>query len=293
MDLLKQLYKVHSPSHHEEPMQKFILAWLKKNQPTVKVSLDKAGNIYVTKGDAETFPCVVAHMDEVHDKRPAHFKVVVYKDNYILGGDSELLRPCGIGADDKNGIWVALKLLSKFESMKAAFFVGEEVGCTGSNRCDMKFFDDCRFVLQADRKGGSDFIEKANGVELCGQAFKSALKLSQFGYKATDGLLTDVMTLKNRGLKVACANVSCGYYNPHTVDEYTSFYELENCLAFFEHAFTEITTVQPHKHIPKYDVRPYSGYGGKYSMNGSWLDDDETDMPSRGRSYVPQPKFNF
>lgn len=284
MKLLIDLYKVHSPSRHEEPMRRFLKKYIGQIEGA-RVEEDKTGNLLVTKGLSETYPCIVAHMDEVHTIRPKKFKVVVYKDNYILGGDAEILRPCGIGADDKNGIWVALKLLERFDAVKAAFFVGEEVGCVGSRAVDLKFFDDCRFVLQADRKNGGDFIDTACGTSLCGQPFKAAMKISQFGYKPTIGLTTDVQELKSRGLAVACANLSCGYYNPHTIDEYTDFSELENCLEMCEYAFRHITDVQKHKHVAKYDLPNYSG-NGKYPFAGYMKQynyaDDSTDMKSRG-----------
>jgi hypothetical protein len=36
----------------------------------------------------------------------------------------------GLGADDKNGIWIALQCLKKYDTVKVAFFVSEEVGCS-------------------------------------------------------------------------------------------------------------------------------------------------------------------
>lgn len=284
MKLLKELYKVHSPSRHEEPMRKFLKKYI-GNIGGTKVEEDKVGNLLVTKGASKTYPCIVAHMDEVHTVRPRRFKVVVYQDNYILGGDAEILRPCGIGADDKNGVWIALKLLERFDAVKAAFFVGEEVGCIGSHAVDMKFFDDVRFVLQCDRKGGSDFVDTIAGTQLCSTAFKSAMKIDDFGYKVTTGLSTDVETLKERGLAVSCCNMSCGYYNPHTIDEYTDFVELENCLDMCSRAFATITDVQKHKYVRKYDLPSYSSqsrYGFNSYMSQYNHDDDSTDMQSRG-----------
>lgn len=280
MELLKQLYKVHSYSGNEEPMRRFITRWAKNNG--LSVTKDTTGNLYITKGTAESYPCIVAHMDEVHRTRPDKFKVVVYKGNYILGGDAETLRPAGIGADDKNGIWCALRCLERFDAVKAAFFVKEEVGCQGSAVADMTFFEDCRFVLQADRKGGGDFVNNISGTELSNQQFLSKMHLKDFGYKTTNGGLTDVCTLKQNGLAVACANISCGYYNPHTVDEYTNFVELENCLALIVHAFETITEVCPHKHVPKYDIGyKSSGMKQKYPfvgwMNGGLANEEEED----------------
>ena len=144
----------------------------------------------------------------------------------------------------------------------------------------MKFFSDCRFVLQADRKGGSDFIDNACCTELCSTAFKAAMKISQFGYKPTSGLSTDVETLKSRGLAVCCANISCGYYNPHTIDEYTDFSELENCLEMCEYAFRHITDVMKHRHVPKYDLPNYSNHG-RYGFNSYMRDYDFDDDSTR------------
>ena len=31
------------------------------------VTQDEVGNLYVTKGDSDTYPCTVAHIDTVHD----------------------------------------------------------------------------------------------------------------------------------------------------------------------------------------------------------------------------------
>ena len=34
-----------------------------------------------------------------------------------------------------------------------------------------------------------------------------------------NGLMTDILALKEKGLEVSCINVSCGYYNAHTDEE--------------------------------------------------------------------------
>ena len=101
------------------------------------------------------------------------------------------------------------------------------------------------------------------------------MKLKSYGYSEENGMTTDVMTLKQNGLAVACANISCGYYNPHTPDEYTNFAELENCLDFIEHAFVNIHEVCRHKHVAKYDIGYTSrGMNSKYPFMGKAFDDD-------------------
>ena len=65
--LLKQLFSIHSPSGNEKRMKKFIMKWISKNVPDASVSFDRKGNIYVIRGKDETYPCIVAHLDQVQD----------------------------------------------------------------------------------------------------------------------------------------------------------------------------------------------------------------------------------
>lgn len=43
-------------------------------------------------------------------------------------------------------------------------------------------------------------------------------------------MMTDVLELKERGLGVSCINLSCGYYEPHSDEEFTVKKDLLNCL---------------------------------------------------------------
>ena len=56
--------------------------------------------------------------------------------------------------------------------------------------------------------------------------------LSEFNYQLVEGGKTDVVELKMRGLKIPVCNISCGYYNAHTSEEYTIFSELQHSLRF-------------------------------------------------------------
>ena len=241
MELLKQLYMVSSPSKDEKDMFAFICNWM--GQHKFECNVHDWG-ITCVKGVSNTYPCIVAHMDEVHKRHP--YKRIVETDGIVFGYDVNECAQCGIGADDKNGIWVALKMLERLDAVKVAFFVGEEIGCAGSSQCDMSFFDDCRFVVQCDRRNGSDFITDA-GLELCSDEFVKACKIENFGYHEEHGLMTDVLELKERGLKVSAVNLSCGYYKPHTAEEYTELSELQNCLDFVEWICRNVTDVYPHE----------------------------------------------
>lgn len=268
MELLKKLYTIHSKSNKEDKMLEFLVEWLFKNLPEdTQVEMDKKCNLYVKKGVSETYPCVVAHVDQVQTLHSDDFEAVETND-IIFGWSRKNKRKEGLGADDKNGVWVALKCLLKYDAIKAAFFVGEEIGCIGSSAADMDFFKDCRFVLQCDRRGYNDLITEASCCELCSKDFVNAIHASWFGYSEAHGMMTDVMTLKENGLEVSCVNISCGYYEPHTDDEFTIKDDLLNCLYFVEHIIETCTDVYPHTYVYKPYSYPYAGYGSKSYYKG-------------------------
>ena len=214
-------------------MVKYLVARLREIGLTVLT--DDLANIFGVYGESDTYPCIVAHTDEAHFSKPKDFEIIEYKGN--LFGFSESEKDfVGLGADDKNGIWIALKVAEQFvrnkQPIKVAFFAAEEVDCVGSGNSDLTFFKDCRFVLQFDRKGGSDFINKANGLELNSREFRRTVEkiYRRYGYKNASGYTTDVYKLKMMGLDISVANISCGYYNAHTEKEMTSIKELKNAL---------------------------------------------------------------
>ena len=246
MELLTELYKTFSPSGKEQEMKKFIVRWVKDNCRNAMISRDKKGNLYITKGKAKTYPCLCAHLDQVQKTHALDFEVCCSGD--ILFGYSKTFKSYqGLGADDKNGCWVCLNCLKKYDAIKVVFFVEEETGCHGSQKAILSFFDDCRYVLQIDRKNGGDFITNIGGwTPLCSQEFIDAVQPEKFGYKEETGMLTDVEVLKDNGLKVSAANLSCGYYNPHTDQEFTLWSELKNCLSFVEHIIETCQNVYQH-----------------------------------------------
>ena len=139
--LLKSLYKVFSPSMEEKKMRRFIKRHIKKNIPGVTVVQDENGNLLITKGESESYPCICAHMDQVQRHHPKDFECIE-NDDVIFGYSSKTRSQCGLGADDKNGLFIALECLASYDVLKCAFFVGEEIGCRGSSAVDMNFFND-------------------------------------------------------------------------------------------------------------------------------------------------------
>ena len=49
MDLLKQLYCIHSPFYREWPMICFIREYIRQHVPEADVQMDSWGNLYIKK----------------------------------------------------------------------------------------------------------------------------------------------------------------------------------------------------------------------------------------------------
>lgn len=269
MKLLEQLYSISSPSTKEKKMRSFLINKIRSIKDA-KYSIDAIGNIYITKGKGESFPCLAAHIDEVHLSHSQDYEIVNHNNEIIFGYDTKERRFQGIGADDKNGIWVCLKCLELFPLLKCVFFVQEEIGCIGSQEADMTFFRDCRFVVQCDRKGNQDIITKINNTSICSLTFLKQISPSLFGYNQNHGLSTDVYQLKLNGLGISCINLSCGYYYPHSEHEMTNIADLNKCLDYVQYIIANCTDIYPHKLSSNY-FRSRSIYL-PYAINNYWDD---------------------
>jgi tripeptide aminopeptidase len=205
---------------------------------------DKWGNIYLIKGEGP-YPCCVAHMDTVHAITGRGIVVIRYDDK-LTGLDPGTMMQTGIGGDDKCGIYAALHCLTNLPACKVALFVDEEIGCLGSSDCDIEFFKDCRFILQADRRGNKDFVEDISGP-LSSKRFRRDVApiIKRFGYAPCKGMMSDVMALRDEQVGVACANMSAGYYNPHQDCEYIDLKDLANVVGLMMALCTELTDRYP------------------------------------------------
>lgn len=274
-NLLFNTMSVQSSSRNQTAMQDYIVHVVEQ-VAGAEWTLDNAGNIYVTKGQAELYPTVVAHMDTVHRIVPdGQFSIISHDGTWFAFNPikRELI---GIGGDDKVGIFAALSLLMHFDAIKLAFFVDEEIGCIGSEAADMSFFDNASMVLQTDRRGYGDFVQEIYTTELFGKEFKEAITpiITQYGYKTTYlGGITDVGQLKENGLGVACANISSGYYLAHSENEYIVIDEVKAVLEMMAELIERLgATKWAHEYVaPSYTKGSY-GYGnyGNYGNYGSY-----------------------
>lgn len=193
------------------------------------IDYDEYGNIFIGFNKKSAgLPILVAHTDNVlgADKTP----VFDLSCRYLRGVKN------GIGFDDKAGIMAIITLWQYFKEQKfrIIFPANEEVGGVGSENMLDDWFVDAKWILELDRKGDKDFIQTSGGVRLCSDSF--AQKFIDMGFKKAEGVFTDVNVFKPRANWVNMANLSIGYYEPHTDKEYldtVAFEKIINKVAQF------------------------------------------------------------
>lgn len=219
--LLYELYTIHSPTRDESKMRNYLLRWLKKYG--IPHSLDEGTGCIFYLNPRQ--PLLSAHMDQVQRKAPSF-------DDLRECGDRTLAPGFGLGADDKNGIWVILNelYLGKLNQEPMPSFIfstAEECGSGNAAQCFRRNFLDADnkplvpFALVLDRRGSGDIIGFENGY--CSLDFELKVEeiseRHQMGYKSCMGIYSDADELSEY---VNCVNLSVGYYNAHTTEEETS-----------------------------------------------------------------------
>ena len=207
---------------------------------------------------------LVAHLDTVHKE--------TVKEIYKVGGAWS--SPQGIGGDDRCGIYMILSLIEKLPFKPYVLFsTDEEIGCVGTG----KFLKDypvnefeIKFMIEFDRKGNNDAVfydcENSNFIDFV---------LGKTGYKFQHGAFTDICEIMS-AWDVAGVNLSCGYYNAHTLKEYVVIDEMLNTIdvtkKFLENLnFNEIPHFDAQLYSPQYDTYGYYHYDDDMAYN-EWME---------------------
>ena len=285
--ILEQILWVQSETYNSKEMHRIIRSIVKTIPGCVLY--EDSGNIYVTKGVADAYNCIVSHTDTVHRIIPKKDYRVLQVEGRVFAYDMGKGKATGIGGDDKCGIAICLQALKQLDTLKVVFFRDEEVGGLGSAEADMEWFSDCNYVLQCDRKGNSGFVQEIYGEIMFDDAFEEAVGpiIGTYGYNPVSGMFTDVYQLVCNGLQVACANIECGYYNPHSDNEYIVLDDYEKCKKMVLHILERVNGRYEvdrdyDDRYAGYEEYKWAGVGDKY-MDWCWECNeykplDETEM---------------
>jgi putative aminopeptidase FrvX len=220
---LLELLKINLYSEREDMISAFIKKYL--DTKNIKYEEDEIGNIYNIS--QENAPLLCAHIDTVQPLLDSTKVDTISIHEGIVKGDDIIL-----GGDDKCGIYIILDLLQEY-SINFLFCVQEEIGGVGSETfMENNNISHIPYGLVLDREGSSDIIctENNYGVE----EFEEALiELGEkFNYKKAIGIGSDADFLSR---DISCANLSAGFYESHTNNEYINLMDLNNAMNFVRH----------------------------------------------------------
>lgn len=163
---------------------------------------------------------LVAHLDTVHKELPTKFVFDEYKN--IISS------PTGIGGDDRCGIYIILKLIKDLKC-SVLFCEDEEAGGIGAKLFSkskyIEYLDNnINFILEFDRKGEKECI-----FYNCANDEFERFIIENGLYVTGQGSYTDICEVAP-AMSVAGVNLSCGYYNEHTLDEFVNITEMNQAV---------------------------------------------------------------
>lgn len=261
VEFLTRLYKIFSPTKSERRMSIFVQSKLvEMGFPDFQV--DDKYQIYRLKKNTRL---LCAHMDQVSSCPLTRVYTV---GDYIFGDGN-------LGADDKNGIYILFDLLKKFKHESFIFSTGEEAGCNVDEILDKSEHEEVlktmKYGLVFDRRNGSDIIGWKN--DYCTKEFDDKIEEigKEFGYSSEHGSFSDCNKIR---LYMSCVNLSCGYYKPHTEEEYTNISELVNARNLGIKILKTLNKKYDKPEIKTYYSRYrgssyYNSYGYEYE-HGNW-----------------------
>jgi len=162
----------------------------------------KATKHYILcKGDIPIM--LVAHMDTVFKAPPQN----IYYDNQ----QSVMWSPQGLGADDRAGVFLILKIIKSGLKPHICLTTDEEIGGIGAGTlvkenpaCPF----DCKYIIELDRQGYNDCV-----FYTCGNT-KFTDFIESYGFITDWGTYSDISDICP-AWKIAGVNLSVGYFNEH------------------------------------------------------------------------------
>lgn len=221
------IVKEHTKKYPYEEIEGNLIIKVGEGKLTTLFSshMDMIGDIH--KNNLEAGKLDLVYLMEPKDKKKKGF---IYGSKGILENGKFLkYEACTIGADDKVGVFLMIKMIQDNIPGLYVFHVGEEVGGTGSKLLTTSHkekFEGIQRAIAFDRAGLGDVIEHQRGGRCCSEKFGKALAtaLNEWmppfqQYKGgITGTFTD--TANYRDIVPECTNISVGYYNQHGSSEF-------------------------------------------------------------------------
>lgn len=219
---------------------------------------------------------LTAHMDTVHADKHPQIVVKKTKDGTILSA------PQGIGGDDRCGIWIIYKLITRSKYRPSILFCeDEEIGGVGSDKFTRTdYIDDLKqmkYLVELDRMSGDDAVYYD-----CGNKEFMEYIENTIGYKFNTGSFSDISHLSPE-CDVASVNIGCGYYRQHTLEEYVVFEEMLHTYKMVKKLMADVDNAKHYDYQEiqytrgRYGYYDYSRYNYGTNYFKSLFEDEEDD----------------
>ena len=263
LQLLKDILAVPTKTHEEGRLIDFLVDYFDRKE--VGLMKDDMGNLMVVKGNADYYPCVVAHTDTVHHIDGEIDIRTVQRPNTcgemrtaLTGFRPGTDDPTGCGGDDKAGVFICLQLFEQFDNIKLFFPVAEETGCHGSKAVDSRWFDDVGYIIQFDSPTNNTMSRTLMGRTLYDD--QSGFSSTVMGLITEHGITehqahpyTDVATLGER-FELQCLNLAAGYYKMHRAEEYVIPEDVVNAMTLGKRLIDRLGEKQYAKRLEEPDT---------------------------------------
>lgn len=154
---------------------------------------------------------LVAHLDTVFKRPP---EIILYDNEHDI-----MTASGGLGGDDRCGVFAILKILKEMKPY-VLFTEKEEVGGIGAKKVvDKLKKPNVKYMIEFDRQGENDCV-----FYDCGN-FEFIEYIESFKFETELGIFSDISIL-GPAWDIAAVNISSGYYNEHTYNEYIKVREL-------------------------------------------------------------------
>jgi len=125
----------------------------------------------------------------------------------------------GLGADDRAGVAAIIEIITSGLKPHILLCDGEELGCVGARSVVKNIgAPEVKYIIDLDRRGDNDAVF----YDCDNPEFEQYIE--NFGFKSSYGTFTDISVLSPYW-GIAGVNLSIGYYDAHTKDEYLKINE--------------------------------------------------------------------
>lgn len=207
--------------------------------------------------------CLIAHMDTVFYNPPKIEDFLYDKEKHILWS------PAGSGFDDRVGIYIIIRMISKGYKPHIIFTDLEEEGGIGAQELIEHFpncpFKYCSCLIELDRANEKDMVF----YDCYNQDFIEYI--SSFNFEEEWGTFTDISFIAEPW-GIAAVNLSVGYLDQHTIAERLNTAWCDATISKLEKILLAAPRMKTFKYIPFHNnycliCNKYIGLEKKYKIN--------------------------